>query len=69
MPYETEQTAMTEGGWQEEWADWWQGYWSDAPVQGAPELAALARASGAWVWRESAHEFDFGTDKSPYRDA
>ncbi len=33
MPYETEQTTTTEGGWQEEWADWWQGYWSDAPAR------------------------------------
>ena len=35
MTYETEQTAVTEGGWQEEWADWWQGYWSDAPERPA----------------------------------
>ena len=33
MPYETEQTTTTEGGWQEEWANWWQGYWSDAPTR------------------------------------
>ena len=36
MPYETETTRTTESGWQEEWADWWQGYWSDAPAEGAP---------------------------------
>ena len=40
MPYETETTRTTESGWQEEWADWWQGYWSDAPTEGAPPADA-----------------------------
>ena len=40
MPYETEATRTTESGWQEEWADWWQGYWSDAPAEGAPPADA-----------------------------
>jgi len=60
MPYETEATTTTEGGWDGDWSSWWQGYWSDAPAQGAPEPAAAPRSSGVWVWRESAHEFDFG---------
>ena len=60
MSYETETTTTTEGGWDGDWSSWWQGYWSDAPTQGAPEPVAITRMSGAWVWRESAHEFDFG---------
>jgi hypothetical protein len=52
MPYETEQTAMTEGGWQEEWADWWQGYWCDTP-----ERSGEASQGAAWT-----PEADFGFD-------
>ena len=64
MTDETEVTTatMTESGWQQDWTTWWQSYWSDAPTESAPEPARYG-------WRESAHEFDFGTDKSPYRDA
>lgn len=56
MPYETEAPATTESGWEEDWSDWWQGYWSDTPAQ--PPAEPLAR-----VWRESAHEFDFGGEQ------
>lgn len=54
MPYEVEaqNRATTENGWEEDWTDWWQGYWSDAPDAPAAESPGDA-------WRESAHEFDF----------
>ena len=52
MPYETEQTAMTAGGWQEEWTDWWQGYWCDTPARSGD-----AGQGGAWV-----PDADFGSD-------
>lgn len=37
MPRETETSGTTVSAltWQAEWSDWWQGYWSDAPVAGA----------------------------------
>lgn len=64
MTYETEATtaATTESGWQQDWTAWWQSYWSDAPAESRPEPAGYG-------WRESAHEFDSGTDQSPHREA
>jgi hypothetical protein len=56
MPYETEQTAMTEGGWQEEWADWWQGYWCDTASWPAPSGEASQGGAG---WTPDAA---FGSD-------
>ena len=53
MPYETEQTAMTEGGWQEEWADWWQGYWCDTPTRSGE----AGQGGAAWM-----PDADFGSD-------
>ena len=53
MPYDTEQTAMTEGGWQEEWADWWQGYWCDTPARSGE----AGQGGAAWM-----SDADFGSD-------
>lgn len=61
MTHESEPQGKTnEAGWQQEWAAWWQGYWSDAPAERAakPEPRPVA-----FTWRESKHEFDFGGEK------
>lgn len=39
MSYETVGATTSASGWQTEWADWWQGYWSDVsylPTQVKP---------------------------------
>lgn len=50
MPRETETNGTTVSAltWQAEWSDWWQGYWSDAPVarvQSDPERAHFVIAA------------------------
>lgn len=60
MPHESQKTATTEGGWQREWANWWQGYWSDTPGE---RPAPAESAPVDYPWRESKHEFDFGGEQ------
>lgn len=31
--------------WQEEWSDWWQGYWSDAPATLAADLVPFSHVA------------------------
>jgi hypothetical protein len=63
MTKETERVQpaveKTASGYDREWTNWWQGYWSDAP---AP-LRTPEPPRSAPGWRESAHEFDFGGDR------
>lgn len=60
MRDETEQRPVTptEGSDEREWSDWWQSYWSgqgEEPQREQPNVRQL--------WRESAHEFDFGGEE------
>lgn len=31
--------------WQEEWSDWWQGYWSDAPAPLKADLVPFSQVA------------------------
>ncbi len=41
-----------------EWANWWQSYWS-----GVPDEPPHEGVGSRQIWRESAHEFDFGGEE------
>jgi hypothetical protein len=60
MRDETERQPVvpTDGSDEREWSDWWQSYWSGPQNDPQPERSSL-RA----LWRESAHEFDFGGEE------
>jgi hypothetical protein len=64
MRYETEPTKTTANGWQEEWADWWQGYWSDAPAESAATPTPAATPPMPAVTAMS-REFDFAFAATP----
>ena len=60
MRDETEQRPVVpaEGSDEREWPDWWQSYWSTPAEEPQHE-----RSSVRQLWRESAHEFDFGGEE------
>jgi hypothetical protein len=60
MREETERQPVVpvEGSDEREWSDWWQSYWSGPQDESQPERPSLRH-----LWRESAHEFDFGGEE------